>query len=242
MKLIVRAVLVQVSLGVTLVLVLAVEAALATLGPRPPDAPDIGRARPVDPGAARVVWLGDSTAAGVGVVEADETLPIQVAGTVAARVEVLARSGARVSDVVADQLPRLDGASDVIFVSVGANDVTHLTSRRDFESRYADLLAGLPESADVVLLGIPDMGSIPRLAQPLRYVAGARGSELDEVVADLAERTGATYVDIAGFTGPAFRADPDRNFSTDNYHPSAEGYALWADAVSRARRSRQSGG
>jgi lysophospholipase L1-like esterase len=118
-----------------------------------------------------------------------------------------------------------------VFVSVGANDVTHLTSREDFARQYRALLGRLPSSAEVVLLGVPDMGAVPRLAQPLRAVAGFRGRELDEVVREVAAEAGVTYVGIAAATGPAFRAEPSRMFARDEYHPSAAGYRLWADAV-----------
>lgn len=181
-----------------------------------------------------VVWLGDSTAAGVGASGAPTALPTQVAVGLERPVDlsVLARSGATVTDVVDRQLPALAGLDpDLVFVSVGANDVTHLISRSDFERRYRRLVAGLPESAQVVLLGVPDMGAIPRLAQPLRAVAGFRGRQLDDVVREVAEDTGSAYVDIAGETGPALRRDPERFFAADRYHPSGAGYELWAQAV-----------
>ena len=181
-----------------------------------------------------VVWLGDSTAAGVGASGAPDALPTRVAVGLERPVDlsVLARSGATVTDVVDRQLPALAGLDpDIVFVSVGANDVTHLISRRAFERRYRRLVAGLPESAQVVLLGVPDMGAIPRLAQPLRAVAGFRGRQLDDVVREVAEETGSAYVDIAGETGPALRRDPERFFAADRYHPSGAGYELWAEAV-----------
>ena len=182
----------------------------------------------------RVLWLGDSTAAGVGVDERDDALPTVVAGRLDRPVdlEVRAVSGARVGDVADDQVPpAAQVEADVVFVSVGANDVTHLTSRDDFRDRYRSLLDRLVRTREVVLLGVPDMGAVPRLAQPLRAVAGFRGRELDEVVRDVAAEAGATYVPIAAATGPAFRAQPARMFAADDYHPSPAGYRLWADAV-----------
>lgn len=184
--------------------------------------------------ALRVLWLGDSTAAGVGVDDPADALPTVVAAALGRPVElsVLAVSGDRVGDVVDDQLPASGPVeADVVFVSVGANDVTHLTSRDDFAARYRALLGRLPSSAEVVLLGVPDMGAVPRLAQPLRAVAGFRGRQLDEVVREVAADTGAAYVGIAAATGPTFRAEPGRMFAVDEYHPSAAGYRLWADAV-----------
>lgn len=220
--------------------VLAVEVELARRAPTLEEPPlDLGgRVAPVGPEgpgpASRVVWLGDSTAAGVGASGRSGALPVQVAEGLGRPVElrVLAGSGARVADVVEHQLPALAGlAPDVVFVSLGANDTVHLTGRRRFERRYRALLRGLPEDARVVLLGVPDMGSVPRLAQPLRALAGWRGRQLDGVVREVAAATGASYVDIAGATGPAFRADPDRLYAGDDYHPSDEGYKRWAEAV-----------
>ena len=232
-----RAVVAVIAVPVAVLVVLAVEIELAQRAPTLDDRPlELGgRVGPAGPGPAlRVAWLGDSTAAGVGASSRSGALPVQVAEGLGLPVElvVLAASGARIADVVDDQLPalaRLD--SQAVFVSVGANDAVHFTGRRTFERRYRTLVESLPDDAQVVLLGVPDMGSIPRLAQPLRAVAGWRGRQLDRVVQEVAAATGATYVDIAGATGPAFRADPDRFYAGDDYHPSDEGYRRWAEAV-----------
>ena len=228
--------LLAIGVPVMAVVVLVVEAGLARRGEMLAG-PALELDGPVGSGPGStldVVWLGDSTAAGVGASGAATALPTRVAVGLERPVDlsVLARSGATVTDVVNRQLPVLAGLDpDIVFVSVGANDVTHLISRRDFERRYRRLVAGLPESAQVVLLGVPDMGAVPRLAQPLRAVAGFRGRELDEVVREVAGETGSAYVDIAGETGPVLRRDPGRFFADDRYHPSGAGYELWAEAV-----------
>lgn len=189
----------------------------------------------------RVVWLGDSTAAGVGASAPDEALPRQVAGLADHPVDltVLAVSGARVDDVLADQVEGVPADVETVYVSVGANDTVHLTRAGDFRDRYEQVLAALPDGVHVVLLGVPDMGSTPRFAQPLRFVAGVRGGTIDAVIADLAAAPGRTYVDIAGETGPAFRRDPGELFAADDYHPSDAGYARWAAAVDAAVRRAQ---
>lgn len=219
-------------------LLLGVEVLIATRGESPlplPDAIDacVGCDEPGPP--LRTVWLGDSTAAGVGVEKAEEVVGRQVARRLGRPVDVrvLATSGSTVADVVSEQLPKVPGDAQVVFVSVGANDATHFTSPGSFSSSYGALLEGVPADACLVLLGVPDMGSAPRLAQPLRAVAGWRGRALDRKVRALARRTGATYVDIAGSTGPAFRRDRSL-FSADGYHPGGNGYALWAGAVTAA--------
>lgn len=232
-------------LGAGLVLagpgLLGVEVLLATRGDEaPPLPPGIDACVGCDGSAPplRTVWLGDSTAAGVGAAAAEGVVGRQVARRLARPVDVrvLATSGARVADVVGKQLPRLPADAQVVFVSVGANDATHLTSTGSFSSSYRTLLAGMPPGACVVLLGVPDVGAAPRLAQPLRAVAGWRARALDREVRSLARTSGATYVDIAGSTGAAFRRDRSF-FAADGYHPDGSGYALWAGAVTSAMSS-----
>jgi lysophospholipase L1-like esterase len=213
--------------------VIGVEVELARRGENLPDV-ELAWA---DAGDVHAVWLGDSTAYGVGVTDGEDAVASIVARRRGERVTNLAVSGATLAEVVALQLGQVSSLGpDRIYVSVGANDVTHLTRTDDFFRDYRDLLGRLPVDAEVVVLGVPDMGAPPRLAQPLRAVAGWRGRRLDEEVQravrnrrDDADRF--TYVDIAGETGPTFRENPDRTFAADGYHPSAAGYRVWADAV-----------
>jgi lysophospholipase L1-like esterase len=233
-------------------LLLGGEVWLAGRGPTPPDPPPEPEDLPIGAGgvgqvdgsaalAPAVVWLGDSTAAGVGASDAAAALPRQVAGLLGQpiRLTVLAHSGARVADVLRLQLPRVAALHPTeVFISVGANDATHLTSRPQFRRDYDRLVAGLPDSVSrVVLLGVPDLGGPRRLAQPLRAVAGWRGRALATDVRNLARRRHATYVDIAGGTGPAFRRDTKRYFFSDRFHPNDAGYHLWATVVAAAVRS-----
>ncbi len=172
--------------------VLAVEIQLARSGSRLPDLqlvldrPGSGR---------RLVWLGDSTAAGVGASTSAGALPTQVAdglGAAGASVAVLAVSGARVADVLADQVPKVAGLQpNLVLISVGANDTIHLTGRGAFRHTYEQLVRALPPGVPVVLLGVPDMGAIPRFAQPLRAVSGWRGRNLDAEVRRVAARAPA---------------------------------------------------
>jgi lysophospholipase L1-like esterase len=233
-----RALLGAAAVPVAFAAVLAVEVQLARTGPDlPDDAPLDHDGRVGGDGVAlRVVWLGDSTAAGVGANAATDALPQRVARALDRPVDltVLAVSGDRVADVVHDQVGRLaELRPDIVLVSIGANDVVHLTSRARFRSGYDRLVASIPDGALVVLLGVPDMGAPPRLAQPLRAIAGHRGRTLDRVVKSVARAVDAVYVNIAGETGPTMRSDTARYFAEDRYHPSGAGYGVWSDAVLR---------
>lgn len=220
--------------------ILAAEIELARRGPSLDAAPlELNKRFGAPSGPADVVvWMGDSTAAGVGATGASATVPHLVAEAIASRrgsavdLRVVAVSGARVGGVLADQLPLVEGTRPaLVFISVGANDAVHGTRVATFARGYRELLDRLPDGAEVVVLGVPDMGAPPRLAQPLRFFAGLNGERMDGVAQAEAERAGATYVDIAAATGPVFRRDPGRYFAADRYHPSDAGYRLWADAV-----------
>ncbi len=229
-----RALLGVAAVPVAAIAVLMIEVQLARMGPDLHDTPFDHDGRVGGPGVPlRMVWLGDSTAAGVGASSPDRAIPRRVAVGLPYPVEVtdLGVSGARIADV-GDQLRHLDALHpDVVLISIGANDVVHLTSRHAFRSRYRHLVDRMPRGALVVLLGVPDMGAPPRFAQPLRGIAAWRGRQLDEIARAVARDAGAIYVDIAGETGPTMRSDTARYFAGDHYHPSDSGYALWAAAV-----------
>jgi lysophospholipase L1-like esterase len=240
-----RCFLTSAALIVSFVAVLVTEVMVARGGVHPAAGPPVATDAAAGPPGApvdTVVWLGDSTGAGIGATGLRGTLPEQAAEAIGqpVRMTVLARSGDRVAEVLHHQLPALAAIHPtVVFITVGANDTTHLTSQGAFRRDYGQVLVGLPPSVRrIVILGVPDMGAPPRLAQPLRFVAGWRGRSLDTDVRHLAARTPrAVYVDIAGKTGPAFRAHPATYFARDRFHPNDAGYELWAKAVAEAPAS-----
>lgn len=244
-----RRVLFPVAAAVLLpVVVLGVEVQLARTAPRLDD--EIGF-RPVDASVGdaaaaddspRVLWLGDSTSTGVGSPRLSATMAHRVASERhgSARLTILGVSGAQVHEVLDEQLPELrervseGDVPDVVYVSIGANDVTALTRRSTFRDRYRTMVEALVSTvpdAQIVLVGIPDMGTAPRLPVPLRQIAGVRAAQLDGEIGGLADEAGLHHVDLAGRTSGTFSSDPDRYFSLDDFHPSAEGHRIWAEAI-----------
>lgn len=223
------------------VAILGVEVQLARTAPQLDD--EVGE-RPVDqvlrtgPDPLRVVWLGDSTTTGVGAQPFTASMAARVAvgltpGPVT--LTVLGVSGAQVKAVTEEQVPDLASAQpDVVLVSIGANNVTHLSSQSTFRRQYRAMLDGIVAAAPqatIFVVGIPDMGTAPRLAVPLRQIAGVRARQLDDLIVEAASDAGVAYIDLAGPTSKIFSSDPDRYFSADKFHPSAEGHGVWAEAV-----------
>ncbi|HWH31477.1 MAG TPA: GDSL-type esterase/lipase family protein, partial [Egibacteraceae bacterium] len=160
-----------------LVLVLVVEAVIARRRDYPFEAFERIQHRTAGQGdPLRVAMLGDSTVAGVGVLQVAETLPVQTAERVAAAlgrpVEVtgFGVSGARTRQVAGMQGEELD-RFDVVVVVIGSNDVTGLTPPWRFRDQTRALLAELPKPA--VLGGIPLFGGATAIPRPLRDLVRA---------------------------------------------------------------------
>lgn len=210
-------------------------------GPRPYEtAPDgDGHHGPAGEHPLRVLWLGDSLAAGVGVDHRDQLPAAQTAELLGYRCDTTIRAvpGATVADVLTRQALAINpGDYDTIVVQVGANDVAALTRRAEFRAHYRQLLEHLSPTP-VVCVGLPDISTADRLAQPLRAIAGVRGRMLDRITREEAGRAGAAWVDIS--TRPAhinLRA-ARALLSLDRYHPGPAGYRLWAERIAAALRT-----
>lgn len=203
-----------------------------------------------------LVVFGDSTTAGVGVDQAEASLPYRIAQLVAdargrsVRVLSYGWAGARVAHVAHDQVshalrPRQRGeiaplrAADLVAVVVGANDATHRTRptrfRRDLRVAL-DRIGDAAPRAEVVVAGVPRLrGALPHL-EPLISLAHAYGAPLRRIQRQEAERAGAAYADLARDVLPRLRGriDPAIAMSADGFHPGAQVYAAWAEVIAEA--------
>lgn len=194
-----------------------------------------------DGGPVRLVGLGDSGMAGVGVDDPTACLPALVAQRLArdlhrpVHVRGHGRSGARTADVLAEQLGQVSGPVDVAVLMVGTNDVTHLTPIRRLRPETEQLLDGLAGlGARVVVSGLPEFRAMRAVPWALRSAARSRAARVDRMQrAAVAVRPHATRVDVRAAVGSRFVVDPS-TLSGDRFHPSARGYALIADAMAPA--------
>ena len=202
----------------------------------------------------RLVVLGDSTTAGVGVDRPEDSLPYHLARRIAdaerrdVHVVSYGWAGARVADLVRQQLPRalqplrssesepfLPGA-DIVAVVVGANDATHRTAPGRFRADLRAALNGIRESAPsarVVLAGIPTFRGVLPAVQPLIFLADQYARLLRPIGRSEAARLGIAYADLAAELPDRLRGRSDI-FAQDRFHPSAIGYAAWADIIADA--------
>ena len=192
----------------------------------------------------RFVVLGDSTSAGIGSGGAEFAYPTLLAERLAEdtgkRVEltVLGISGARTADVLADQVPQVAALEpDLVFLGIGANDVTHLTPLDEIQDDMDAILERLAETgADIAVAGAPDM-RVYAWHQPLRYITYLRGKQVADAIEEVAHEKNVAVVELAEETGRFFAEEPEAHFSEDEFHPSALGYQRWADAIYPVLRS-----
>ena len=226
------------ALLVALVALLVAEGFAAFTGDGAPEAPG-SPDEVVGPQAGApllFVVLGDSTGSGVGAVTQDLGYPRRCAGALAQRtgrrveLRAFAVSGARVTDVLHDQLTRMAGLHpDLVLLVVGGNDATHLTSPIAVRADLRRLLDALARTgAPVIVSGLPAMGTATRILQPLRFLVGAIAAFVyDPIWREEAARRGMPRVDLADRTGPAFARDHSL-LSPDGFHPGPRGYEVWS--------------
>lgn len=188
----------------------------------------------------RYVILGDSTAVAVGG-DYERGLAVGSARHLAVgrRVELVnvAVSGARIHDVLVEQLPRVDlSHTDVVLLDVGANDVIRLTRSRAFDRDFRRVIEAIRAQnprVRIVVTGSADMGAPPAVPRLLRPLANARTRSLNAIVQRHVARYGLTFAPIAAKTGPLFRRDPTL-FAADRFHPNDRGYAEWTRVINEA--------
>jgi lysophospholipase L1-like esterase len=184
--------------------------------------------------AKRILVIGESTAAGVGVETHDQGLASQLAKQIHERTGQTTawhtfgvngiRLGALLSELETAELPE----ADVVLLSMGVNDTTGFTPRFRFRQQLRALrqLLAPRYSVPILLLSVPPMHRFTVLPSPLRYVMGWRAMQLDRIYQQLASDASADF----GYLNYPTVTDRDL-LASDGYHPSPKGYAFIADAI-----------
>ena len=195
----------------------------------------------------KLLILGDSAAAGVGVNQQKQALAGQLPPLLAKQYsttwQLVASSGLTSSDII-KQLTLLPTQKfDLVLVSVGVNDVTHFTQQAQWAENISHLATMLTTkfSADKVLFSsVPPMHLFTALPQPLRWWLGLRASKLNALMATvlvaLQQHSSVQNTDNQGVnkhTNKCAVLTVDLPFkpeylAKDGMHPSTLAYRVWA--------------
>ncbi|MFL1452850.1 SGNH/GDSL hydrolase family protein [Marinobacter sp. GN3S48] len=182
----------------------------------------------------RLLVIGESTAAGVGVSSHEQGLASQLA------LQLQERTGQTVSwytfgvnGIRMDQLNRKLASmelpqADVVLLSMGVNDTTGFTPRYRFRRQLLALRDMLAPRypGPVYLLSVPPMHLFTALPSPLRHIIGWRARQLNRVYEQLARQA------PGDFQYRGYPAITDASLlASDGYHPSDRGYRAIAEVL-----------
>ena len=182
----------------------------------------------------RMLGLGDSTIAGVGVDNPMLGLTSQVARELYSRLgrgvvwDSYGERGITTGQLRAEYLPRAleeHDECDLAVVSIGANDAKNLQSARAAVSTIVDIVDTLHQhSPDALVLvsSLPAFHLFDALPQPLRGIMAGHAQAIERRARPLVE---ARRFAVMSPPPPNY---PPGFFASDGFHPSAEGYRIWA--------------
>ena len=183
--------------------------------------------------ALRVLFFGDSSAAGVGVEHQHDAMAAQAAAMLCERIgmpvqwQLLARSGIDTRQALQLLDAQELAPADVLVAALGVNDVTAQRAPRQFLDNYRAIVQRIAQRTDAkyaVINGLPPMHAFPALPQPLRWYLGACAQRLD--------RTLQRWVDSdASLAYVSLQWGAAAQMSRDGYHPGAPQYRHWAQLV-----------
>lgn len=184
------------------------------------------------PDPLRLLVLGDSTAAGVGVAHQRDGLPGGLADAIA---EVTGRGvtwrahghgGATSRDAIDQHLAdAVAEPADLLFLSIGANDAIHVRSAAAFSRDLRIILGefeGRNPGAPVLMSTLPVFGRFELLREPLRTTLFRHSLALEEAARRVIAEGGDRWM-----PGPP-PPYTEGFFAEDRFHPSAQGYREWS--------------
>jgi acyl-CoA thioesterase I len=173
------------------------------------------------------VVLGDSTAQGLGA-------PGPQGGYVGQALQQLRRktgrhwrvlnlsvSGALIRDVLADQLPQLPVAPDLVTCGIGANDILFSAPAKLFGDMRS-LLTEVPDQTIMLDLPLPAgfWWIVGHMSMP--YI-----TRINRVIHEVAAERELPVAQVSAHFTPPWTG----KFSSDNFHPSQDGYRDWTRAL-----------
>jgi lysophospholipase L1-like esterase len=188
----------------------------------------------------RILVVGDSSAAGVGVSEQAQALAQPVAKLLAARTgkrvawQLVAKSGVNTSDALDLLTHSKLCPADYLVTALGTNDVTSQRRPAQFLRDYvllADTLRRRTGAVGLVVTGLPPLRILPAAPHPLRWYLGRYAIQLDRALREWVERDSmGRYVSLE------WAAHPE-DMAQDGFHPGPAQYRRWAELVTERIQS-----
>jgi lysophospholipase L1-like esterase len=158
-----------------------------------------------------------------------------------ARLVNLSESGATTATLIETQLPRAKRTpADLVLLGIGINDVGLQRPEESFAFNLEHIAVALAgHHAPILICNIPDLALAPVAARMDRAIYERRIQLYNTHVEATAARHHLALVDLFA-TSRRLSGLPGL-FCADGFHPSAQGYEAWADAMWPAVRQMAAG-
>lgn len=182
----------------------------------------------------RLLVIGDSSAAGVGVTHQFEALAMQTATALGETSRVSwclkAKNGATARNGLGWLADMKGDRFESVLIVFGVNDCKNGHARNTWRANLENMVHVLRDqnqAKSIAFMAVPPMGLFPLLPRPLRWILGQRATQFDQDMQLVAK---AQNVTIAR---PDLPLDP-KLMASDGFHPGADVYALCAQAAAAA--------
>ncbi|MEK7595353.1 MAG: SGNH/GDSL hydrolase family protein [Patescibacteria group bacterium] len=188
------------------------------------------------------VALGDSLTAGVGSSDFTKTFPYLFASKLSQNNAVvkllnLGLPGGTTTDVLKDQLPQaISENPEYITLLIGINDLHNKQTLSTFKQNYYYILSQLltKTRANITVINIPYLGASKIVYPPFNLFLNYRTRQFNEVISILTNTSTQAgrlkLIDLYTNTYSIAKQNPSY-YSTDLFHPSAEGYLIWGELI-----------
>ena len=188
--------------------------------------------------ALRLLILGDSSAAGVGVADQQAGLLGHILQALSPHYrvdyELRARTGAKTRDALNDLQQAIDidwpthRQFDVVVTALGVNDVTGQLSLKKWRKQQRTLIETVHNRLQpqlMIVSGLPPMHLFPALPVPLRSYLGAWAHLFNQNLQQLSSQyTNTSFIAVSDLPQPL-------DVASDGFHPGPATYQRWGQAV-----------
>lgn len=186
----------------------------------------------------RYVALGDSYTIGEGL-SAEKNFPSQLvaqlktSGVDISLIENPSRTGWTTQDVLDQEMPIYTAAKPQFStLLIGVNDwvqgVDSNTFRTNFAKILDQMLAGLQDKQNLIVITIPDFGVTPTGAQYANGKNISQGiTEFNQIIQEESQKKNVKVIDIFSLS----QGMKDDLINPDGLHPSAKEYTLWTTLI-----------
>lgn len=194
--------------------------------------------RPVKSARYKTLFMGDSTAVGIGASRPE----LSVTGRFAARFPKMDITNNGVSGYKLEDLDNImpeNQSYDLLVLQIGANDILRFTRLSKAKHHLSNILKKAKTcSSQVVIIHSGNIGAGPLFPWPLKLIYDWRTRRFCRLYKRQAEQDGVVYVDIYRDLKSALAVERQQStYGVDLFHPGDLGYKYWFKNIIKAINS-----